>query len=150
MHARDRFFQMDIRRRQANGTLAELGGLFFLLSDQETHTVNKVPFLGDIPVLGYLFRGEQTSKSKNNLIIFITPQIIRDASQMKEIVVNELRNRKDRIESELLEIYGDEELEGGDIAMPRQLPRTVGLIVTRSAPVVRSMIRNAVPVHSRA
>ncbi len=106
-----------------SGETAVIGGL---LTDIETHTVNKVPFLGDIPVLGYLFRGEQTSNKKNNLIIFITPTIIRDVSQMKEIVVNELRNRKDRIESELLEIYGGDDLEGGDVTVPPAAPNLSG------------------------
>ena len=80
------------------------------------HAGTRQPGDGDIPVIGYLFRGEQTNKTKKNLIIFITPEIIRDSSQMKEIVVKELRNRKDRIESELLDIYGGDELEGGDVA----------------------------------
>lgn len=95
-----------------NGQTAVIGGL---LSDQETHEVSKVPFLGDIPVVGWLFRGERTSNTKSNLIVFITPQIIREASQMKELVVQELRDRKDRIESELLEIYSDAEMTGGDV-----------------------------------
>jgi type II secretory pathway component GspD/PulD (secretin) len=94
-----------------SGQTAVIGGL---LRDQETHEVSKVPFLGDIPVVGWLFRGERTSNSKSNLIVFITPQIIRDSSQMRELVVNEMRDRKDRIESELLEIYSDAEMDGGD------------------------------------
>ncbi len=88
-----------------SGQTAVIGGL---LSDNESHQVNKIPYLGDIPVVGWLFRGEQTSNTKRNLIVFITPQIVRDAAQMKELVMDELRDRQDRIEAELLEIYGDD------------------------------------------
>jgi type IV pilus assembly protein PilQ len=86
-----------------NGQTALIGGL---LQDNDTLTVNKVPLLGDIPILGYLFRDENTSKTKANLIIFVTPTIVRDTQKMRDLVVNELRERQDRIESELNDIYG--------------------------------------------
>lgn len=86
-----------------NGQTAVIGGL---LQDSETLTVNKVPFLGDLPIVGYLFRDERTEKTKGNLIIFVTPSIVRDSQHMRDLVVNELRERQDRIESELNDIYG--------------------------------------------
>ncbi len=86
-----------------NGQTALIGGL---LQDNDTKTVNKVPLLGDIPILGYLFRDERTSKSKANLVIFVTPTIVRDTQKMRDLVVNELRERQDRIDSELNDIYG--------------------------------------------
>jgi general secretion pathway protein D len=89
--------------RLENGQTAIIGGL---LQDSDTLTINKVPLLGDIPVLGYLFRDERTDKQKANLIIFITPTIVRDSQQMRDVVVNELRDRQNRIEEELNEIYG--------------------------------------------
>jgi hypothetical protein len=42
--------------------------------------------------------------SKQNLIIFVTPHIVRDAAKMRQLVVNELRQRADRIDEELSEI----------------------------------------------
>jgi len=52
-----------------------LGGIF----EQETRTtVDKVPFLGDIPVLGYLFRRTNKLDNKTELLIFVTPKIIKD------------------------------------------------------------------------
>jgi len=86
-----------------NGQTALIGGL---LQDSDSLTVNKVPFLGDIPILGYLFRDEHRSKTKGNLVIFVTPTIVRDTQHMRDLVVNELRDRQDRIESELNDIYG--------------------------------------------
>jgi type IV pilus assembly protein PilQ len=86
-----------------NGQTALIGGL---LQDNDSLTVNKVPFLGDIPLIGYLFRDEHKSKTKGNLVIFVTPTIVRDTQHMRDLVVNELRERQDRIESELNDIYG--------------------------------------------
>jgi len=47
-----------------------------LLSEDETETVSKVPLLGDIPILGYLFRHTATQVKRSDLIIKITPRII--------------------------------------------------------------------------
>jgi type IV pilus assembly protein PilQ len=89
--------------RLDNGQTAIIGGL---LQDSDTLTVNKVPLLGDIPILGYLFRDERTDKQKANLVIFVTPTIVRDSQSMRDVVVNELRDRQNRIEEELNDIYG--------------------------------------------
>lgn len=86
-----------------NGHTAVIGGL---LQDQDSTTVNKIPLLGDIPGLGYLFKGETKSKERNNLIIFLTPRIVRDQRQMQDLVVRELNERADRIEAEMNEITG--------------------------------------------
>jgi len=50
-----------------------LGGL---LSDTVTKIKDKIPMLGDIPLFGRLFQSESSSKSKKNLMIFVTPTII--------------------------------------------------------------------------
>ncbi|MFH1689696.1 MAG: secretin N-terminal domain-containing protein [Candidatus Eisenbacteria bacterium] len=47
-----------------------------LLSEDETETITKVPFLGDLPVIGYLFRHTATQLKKSDLLIKITPRII--------------------------------------------------------------------------
>lgn len=86
-----------------NGHTAVIGGL---LQNQESKSTNKIPLLGDIPLLGYLFKGETTSEQQDNLIIFLTPRIIRDQKQMQDQVQHELRNSADRIEAELLEMSG--------------------------------------------
>ncbi len=53
-----------------------LGGL---TQDDHRDTVTKTPLLGDIPLLGHLFRSTQTTKTKQNLMVFIHPVILRDA-----------------------------------------------------------------------
>lgn len=52
-----------------------LGGL---IKDDLTESVSKVPLLGDIPILGLLFRNTYTKADKTNLMIFLRPEIIRD------------------------------------------------------------------------
>ncbi|MCC6543224.1 MAG: type II secretion system secretin GspD [Nitrospirae bacterium] len=56
-----------------------------LIKDDVTVTERKVPFLGDIPILGYLFKYENRKKVKTNLMLFITPYIIRDAEKLEEL-----------------------------------------------------------------
>ena len=53
-----------------------LGGL---VKDSPNSTKNKVPILGDVPLLGYAFRSESKSMDKQNLLIFITPTIVQDS-----------------------------------------------------------------------
>ena len=59
-----------------NGNTLVMGGLVL---DSPTASYTKVPFLGDIPGLGWAFRSEKKSMSKDNLIIFLTPTIVKDA-----------------------------------------------------------------------
>lgn len=58
-----------------NGNTLVMGGL---VQDSPNASYTKVPFLGDIPGLGWAFHSEQKSMSKDNLIIFLTPNIVKD------------------------------------------------------------------------
>ncbi|MGB6231173.1 MAG: type II secretion system secretin GspD [Litorimonas sp.] len=58
-----------------DGEIIVLGGL---LQDDEQIDIEKVPVLGDIPILGNAFRSRGTSRSKTNLMVFLRPTIIRD------------------------------------------------------------------------
>lgn len=60
-----------------SGETVVLGGL---MDEKTSESVSKVPLLGDIPVLGYLFRSTSSSTSKRNLMVFIRPTILRDAN----------------------------------------------------------------------
>ena len=59
-----------------------IGGL---IRDNVTSTTSKVPFLGDIPILGWLFKSTTTSIDKANLMIFITPYIINNEDDAGEL-----------------------------------------------------------------
>lgn len=58
-----------------NGGTIVMGGI---LDESQSDTVNKVPFLGDIPVLGYLFRNSSVATKRTELMLFITPRIVDD------------------------------------------------------------------------
>ena len=59
-----------------------LGGL---ISEDVQESVNKVPLLGDIPLLGRLFRSSAKSVQRRNLMIFLRPTILRDALTTKDL-----------------------------------------------------------------
>ena len=60
-----------------------LGGL---VGTTETEVETKVPILGDVPVIGALFRGQRKQSRKSNLLIFLTPHIIEDEDDMIEVM----------------------------------------------------------------
>jgi general secretion pathway protein D len=60
-----------------DGQLIALGGL---LSDEVDSTEDKVPVLGDVPVLGNLFKSQSRSRTKTDLMVFLRPVIVRDAA----------------------------------------------------------------------
>ena len=64
-----------------DGETAVLGGL---MTDKEIRSENKVPILGDIPILGWLFKGSTVQKQKRNLVVFLTPTIIRGKDQKNQ------------------------------------------------------------------
>jgi general secretion pathway protein D len=75
---------VDVRfaKRQLNtsvmvedGQMIVLGGL---IDERALESESKVPFLGDIPYLGHLFKSTSTQVEKKNLMVFIKPTIIRD------------------------------------------------------------------------
>ena len=68
-----------------SGETVVLGGL---MDEQTKEEVSKVPLLGDIPGLGYLFRYTSNSTSKRNLMVFIRPTILRDANVYSGISSN--------------------------------------------------------------
>ncbi|HDK82572.1 MAG TPA: hypothetical protein ENH31_08410, partial [Nitrospirae bacterium] len=56
-----------------------------LMQEIEENSVAKTPILGDIPIIGWLFKHKTITKKKTNLLIFITPHIVKDSAQMAAI-----------------------------------------------------------------
>ena len=65
-----------------DGQIAIIGGL---LSDDERRTLEKLPFLGDIPVIGNLFRSKARQRTKTNLMVFIRPTILRSSDDNRRV-----------------------------------------------------------------
>ena len=61
--------------RIKDGETLVIGGM---IQESETKTVSKIPFLGDIPVIGMFFRSTGTAKEKSEMVIMLTPQIVID------------------------------------------------------------------------
>ncbi|MFJ5380719.1 type IV pilus secretin PilQ [Cupriavidus sp. CER94] len=63
-----------------NGGTVVIGGIY---SQDESNTVNKVPWLGDIPVLGNLFKNNAKVNNRTELLVFLTPRILNDSVSLK-------------------------------------------------------------------
>ncbi len=85
-----------------------IGGI---MQDRTIESVSKVPVLGDVPILGHLFRQTTRKKTKTNLLLFLTPYIIRDQSDFRTIFERKMRERQQFVE----EFYG--QVPGYDVAV---------------------------------
>jgi general secretion pathway protein D len=68
-----------------------IGGL---MRDKQTVSITKVPLLGDIPILGWLFKSTNKGTDKVNLLLFLTPYIIRDTGDMNDQFFRKLKERE--------------------------------------------------------
>lgn len=81
-----------------SGETAVLGGL---MKDSDSEDITKIPVLGDIPVLGWLFKSRAVSKQKTNLLVLITPKIVRSTQDHANVVVEKLNERIDFIKKNM-------------------------------------------------
>ncbi|MFH2011039.1 MAG: type II secretion system secretin GspD [bacterium] len=72
-----------------------IGGL---ITEKVKESVQKVPLLGDLPILGYLFKNTTRTIEKTNLLLFLTPYVIRDQSDLRRIFQRKIQQRKEFIE----------------------------------------------------
>lgn len=84
-----------VNQRQANTTVTVkdnetiiLGGI---IRNTVTSTVNKIPLLGDIPILGNLFKFSDKSNVKTELLVFLTPRIVRTSEEAQQLKDDSLR-----------------------------------------------------------
>lgn len=73
-----------------NGDTIVIGGL---MKDSEAPIISKIPILGDIPLLGWLFKSKRTTIDKLNLLIFLTPRIIKTRSDARRLSDFKLKER---------------------------------------------------------
>ena len=81
-----------------------IGGL---MSTTETEVETKVPILGDLPLVGVLFRSKSTTTRKTNLLIFLTPHVIDTPEDLQEVYEVKVAQR----EEFLRRFYGKTEVE---------------------------------------
>ena len=73
-----------------------IGGL---MQEREVETADKVPFLGDIPVIGNLFKSTSKKKTKSNLVIMLTPYIVKDQMDLESIRARKVREHDEFAQS---------------------------------------------------
>lgn len=78
-----------------SGDTAVLGGL---MKDQDDESITKVPILGDIPILGWLFKSKGTERKKMNLMVFLSPTIVRNMEDNAKIMNSKINERVDFIQ----------------------------------------------------
>lgn len=96
-----------------SGHTAVIGGL---ITESETENVNKVPVLGDIPILDFFFSSKKKSKVRESLLIFITPHIVRDRDAFERAIRLEEQRRQKAIETEYETLLTGKTLEAAEAA----------------------------------
>lgn len=66
-----------------NGDTAVIGGL---MKDEDSEEVKKVPILGDLPILGWFFKSKKSTKRKVNMLVFLSPKIIRNRADSQNLL----------------------------------------------------------------
>ncbi|MBF0319271.1 MAG: type II secretion system secretin GspD [Nitrospirae bacterium] len=114
-----------------------IGGL---IQDREETNITKVPLLGDIPLIGWLFKSKETSRKKINLMVFLTPHIINNGDKIKAIteektafVTNTIVAQDRKLKSELSSVYVRIK-DGVDKNRPFELFTEMDATITRRYP----------------
>jgi general secretion pathway protein D len=116
---------VSITKRTASTTLVVddqqtvvIGGL---MRDATTKTKQKIPVLGDLPVLGFLFRSSETTKRKTNLLLILTPYVIHDQADLRRIFERKMQERQEFLDRYFV-------FSGADWEPPKDYKRANGLV----------------------
>ncbi len=116
---------VSITKRTANTTVVVqdqqtivIGGL---MSDEYTTSRTKVPVLGDLPLLGALFRTSDVQKRKKSLLLVLTPHVIRDQEDLRKIFERKMQERQEFLDRYMV-------FSGEDWKAPHDWSRTSGLV----------------------
>ncbi len=96
-----------------------IGGL---VRNRVARTDTKIPLLGDIPVLGALFRSRSSSMQKSNLILVLTPYIIREQSDLRTVFERKMQERQEFLDHYF--VFSDQ----NEYEPPKDYSRTNGLL----------------------
>jgi len=110
-----------------DGQIVVIGGL---IQDGVRETVEKVPFLGDIPLLGGLFTYSTRSRSKTNLMVFLRPTVMRNAQRAESFTTE----RYDYILGEQHKAQPPHSWPLPDLEAPKLPPRPAAPVPAAAAP----------------
>jgi general secretion pathway protein D len=94
-----------------------IGGL---MRDDQTQNATKIPVLGDLPVLGFLFRTKGEKLRKTNLLLILTPHVIRDQEDLRQVFERKMQERQQFLDRFFVFT--------SDWEPPRDYTRTNGLV----------------------
>jgi general secretion pathway protein D len=97
----------------ADGQTVIIGGL---IETDKAQTDTKIPFLGDIPLLGNLFKHKQKSDLKKELLIFLTPHIVQNPTELAAL------SARERAAADAMKSFSEEELKHFLDALPTEEP----------------------------
>ncbi|KGM56523.1 type II secretion system protein D [Lysobacter arseniciresistens ZS79] len=121
-----------------DGAIVVLGGL---LDQADRHSVDKVPLLGDIPLLGNLFRSTGRSRSKTNLMVFIRPTIVGGREDAQRVTAP----RYDYMRDSQLQLDDGKAREAALDVLVRDYLRTRPPVLPADAPAVPAVPPAATP-----
>ncbi|HQB44093.1 MAG TPA: type II secretion system secretin GspD, partial [Polyangiaceae bacterium] len=98
-----------------------IGGL---MRDAVVSSESKVPVLGDLPLLGFLFRNSSNTKQKTNLLLILTPYIIRDQDDLRAIFERKMQERQEFLDRYF--VFSDQK----PYEPPKDFSRANGLVET--------------------
>jgi general secretion pathway protein D len=131
-----------------------LGGM---VDERIEDTVEKIPILGDIPLLGALFRSTKKIRAKSNLLVVITPHLIEDSAAGRALLERRMRERDEfltaaiDLERRVLEPDVDYRKKRGLLA---EIDAAVGIVereraaieaANRTAPIVPGRVDGDLP-----
>jgi general secretion pathway protein D len=90
------------------------------MRDTKLETEQKIPILGDLPVLGFLFRNTDVITQKTNLLLILTPYVIQSQNDLRKVFARKMRERQ-----EFLDRYF---VFNSEWQPPRDYSRTNGLV----------------------
>jgi general secretion pathway protein D len=93
-----------------------------LVRNRVARTDTKIPLLGDIPVLGALFRSRSSSMQKSNLILVLTPYIIREQADLRTVFERKMQERQEFLDHYF--VFSDQ----NQYEPPKDYSRTNGLL----------------------
>lgn len=96
-----------------DGQTVVIGGL---MRNDSAENISKVPFLGDIPLLGNLFRHKSTSSAKTELLIFLTPYVVQAPTQLAAL------GEKEKARTLVPKSYSEQELDRFLDKVPEKKP----------------------------
>ncbi|MBW2280280.1 MAG: hypothetical protein JRG82_06015, partial [Deltaproteobacteria bacterium] len=112
-----------------DGEAVMIGGI---LTEVQTETVTKVPWLGDIPILGWAFKSTNDALRKINLLLILTPRIVRSAEDLEQLTLEQREKFRDAAASDLT--YSPEEREQRRRALEAGVPLPNDENPTRPSP----------------